>query len=93
MSTAFEKISKGLNDAVAHARGSNRAARVYSREEIDVAQIRQSLKMTQQEFASRFGFSVATLRHWERGDRSPSGSARVLLTVIARAPKAVLAAL
>ncbi|MDP1535173.1 MAG: helix-turn-helix domain-containing protein [Rubrivivax sp.] len=29
--------------------------------------------MTQEQFAARFGFSVATLRHWERGDRSPHG--------------------
>jgi putative transcriptional regulator len=93
MSKAFDKISQGLNDAIDHAKGATRAAKVVSPEELDVASIRHSLKMTQPEFARRFGFSVATLRHWERGDRVPSGSARVLLTVIARAPKAVLAAL
>ena len=27
--------------------------------------------MTQEQFAARFGFSTATLRHWERGDRTP----------------------
>ena len=49
--------------------------------------------MTQEQFAARFGFSVATLRHWERGDRSPSGASLVLLNVIDRNPKAVLEAL
>ena len=27
--------------------------------------------MTQEQFAARLGVSVANLRHWERGDRSP----------------------
>jgi putative transcriptional regulator len=36
---------------------------------------------------------VATLRHWERGDRRPTGASLVLLNVINRNPKAVLAAL
>ena len=31
---------------------------------------RASVGMTQEQFAARFGFSTATLRHWERGDRS-----------------------
>jgi len=32
-------------------------------------------RLTQEQFAACFGFSAATLRHWERGDRSPHGSA------------------
>jgi putative transcriptional regulator len=36
---------------------------------------------------------VATLRHWERGDRAPSGASLVLLNVIDRNPRAVLEAL
>ena len=49
--------------------------------------------MTQEQFAARFGFSAATLRHWERGDRKPRGPALVLLNVIAHDAKAVMAAL
>jgi putative transcriptional regulator len=49
--------------------------------------------LTQEQFAARFGFSVATLRHWERGDRSPSGASLVFLNVIERSPQAVLNAL
>jgi putative transcriptional regulator len=51
------------------------------------------LSLTQEQFAARFGFSVATLRHWERGYRDPSGASLVLLNVIDRNPGAVLAAL
>jgi len=49
--------------------------------------------MTQEEFAGRFGFSVNTLRHWERGSRQPEGPTRAYLMVIDRAPKAVQKAL
>ena len=60
---------------------------------VDVKALRASVGMTQEQFAARFGFSTATLRHWERGDRSPNGSALVLLNVIERNPEAVIAAL
>lgn len=60
---------------------------------VDVAAIRKRTGMTQERFAKRFGFPVATRRHWERGDRSPKGPALVLLNVIARNPKAVFNAL
>ena len=53
----------------------------------------QALSLTQEQFAARFGFSVATLRHWERGDRSPSGASLVLLNVIDHNPTAVMKAL
>ena len=49
--------------------------------------------MSQNEFASAFGISVSTLRHWERGDRAPQGPALVLLNVVSKEPKAVLKAL
>ena len=50
------------------------------------------LRMSQRRFAGLFGFPLPTLRHWERGDRRPSGAARVLLQVIAENPRAVLLA-
>lgn len=50
--------------------------------------------MSQTEFASVFGISVSTLRHWERGDRTPHGPAfLVLLNVVAKEPQAVMNAL
>jgi putative transcriptional regulator len=47
---------------------------------LDVAAMRARLGLTQDQFAARFGFSVATLRHWERGDR-PSGACHPSLSV------------
>ena len=39
------------------------------------------------------GVSVATLRNWEQGRRTPDGPALALLRVAARNPKAVIEAL
>jgi putative transcriptional regulator len=55
----------------------------------DVRKIRENLKLSQNEFAARFGFSPAVLRNWEQGRNRPDGAARVLLAVIARHPEAV----
>lgn len=59
---------------------------------LDVRAIRLRLRFTQRQFAECFGFPVATLRHWERRDRSPTGTALVLLQVIAANPRVVLQA-
>jgi putative transcriptional regulator len=97
MDTAFSNIKQGLQEAIAHAiahaQGDARGVRVYRPREIDVKAVRAKLGMTQEQFAAQFGFSPATLRHWERGDRSPRGPALVLLNVIERNPEAVIDAL
>jgi putative transcriptional regulator len=67
--------------------------RHYVAHYVDVAHLRKRMGMTQAQFARRFGFPVATLRHWEHGDRKPAGAALVLLNVIDRNPRAVLDAL
>lgn len=93
MGKAIDSISRGLNEAIAHAKGEKVSVKIYKPEAVDVSALRQHMGMTQEQFAARFGFSVATLRHWERGDRRPQGAALVLLNVIKRAPDAVRAAL
>ena len=96
MSKAFNSIKQGLTEAIAHAKSKDNKAsgvKLYQPHAVDVSNLRQRLSLTQEQFAARFGFSVATLRHWERGDRSPSGASLVLLNVIDRNPAAVLEAL
>ena len=93
MGKAFDSIARGLNEAISHAKGAKVAVKTYTPEEVDVSALRRRLGMMQEQFAARFGFSVATLRHWERGDRSPQGASLVLLNVIKRAPDAVQEAL
>lgn len=91
--SAFQSIKQGLTEAVGHAKGKQADIREYQPYEVNVAELRKRLGLTQQQFAACFGFSVATLRHWERGDRKPQGASLVLLNLIDREPKAVMRAL
>ncbi|MFM2059391.1 MAG: hypothetical protein RLY71_3776 [Pseudomonadota bacterium] len=93
MGKAFESIRQGLIEATAHARGEAAGVKLHEPAPVDVAAVRARLGLTQAQFAARFGFSVATLRHWERGDRKPNSTALVLLNVIDREPQAVMRAL
>ena len=93
MGKAFENIRQGLAEAIEHAKGRERGVKVWHPQPVDVAAVRGRLGLTQVQFAARFGMSVATLRHWERGDRTPHGASLVLLNVIERNPKAVIEAL
>jgi putative transcriptional regulator len=93
MSKAFESIKAGLNEALAHSRGQRTNVREHRIAHVDVRQLRADIGLTQEQFSSKVGISLPTLRHWERGDRKPQGAALVLLNVIAKEPKAVLRAL
>ncbi len=93
MSDYFNSIKQGLNEAVAFSREECRQAIVHEFSPVDVKNVRKKMGMTQAEFASAFGISISTLRHWERGDRVPRGPALVLLNVVEKEPEAVLKAL
>jgi len=55
--------------------------------------IRRALGLTQEEFAARFHIPLGTLRDWEQGAAEPDSCARAYLTVIAKNPEVVAAAL
>ncbi len=93
MSDYFNSIKQGLNEAIAFSKGKYTEAIVHEFTPVDVKNIRKKMGMTQAEFASAFGISISTLRHWERGDRVPRGPALVLLNVVEKEPEAVLKAL
>lgn len=93
MSSAFTSIKQGLDEAIEYSSVRVGKAVVHEFGPVEVKKIRSKLGMSQNEFASAFGISVSTLRHWERGDRAPHGPALVLLNVVSKEPKAVLKAL
>ena len=93
MGKTLKCIRQGLTEAIGHAKGRQAGVKVWRPASVDVAAVRGQMGFTQAQFAARFGVSVATLRHWERGDRSPQGPALVLLNLIDRDPAGVLRAL
>ena len=86
----FEELLASVREGGAIMRGARKPARVFSVEEPDARAIREHYGLSQEKFASLMGISVATLRNWEQGRRSPEGPAKVLLKVAAKYPEAVL---
>ena len=93
MKTAFQELMTGLDEVEAFLAGERKGFKVHVPDEVDVKRIRTRLNMTQSRFSSTFGFSLDAVKHWEGGRRTPEAPARILLTVIARNPAAVITAL
>ncbi len=85
------RIIEGLKEAIAWTRGENERARVtlVHVPAVDVRKVRRKMRLSQTQFAVKFGFPPATLRNWEQGRSHPDASTRVLLAVIAKHPEAV----
>jgi putative transcriptional regulator len=93
MTDLYRDLMGGLDEVDAFLAGQTAGYKVNLPADIDVRSIRKRLKMTQASFSSTFGFSLDAVKHWEGGRRTPESSARAFLTVIARNPTAVIAAL
>ncbi len=92
-STAYKKITEGLTEALAIARGETAAARLHVPPEIDVRAIRDRARMSQDRFASAFGFTIHQVRQWEQGRARPLGAMRAYLMLIDQNPDGILTAL
>lgn len=93
MSTAFDKIMAGLDDALAHAESDETKAVLHTLEAVDVKKIRKKTGLSQPKFAALFHIPVGTLRNWEQGRRHPEGPAIALLHIIDKEPETALRAL
>jgi putative transcriptional regulator len=95
MTTLGKRLIQSAKEARKIVRGEANAKsyKMHIPAEIDVRAVRVRLKMTQEEFAVRYGLTLARIRDWEQGRSSPDSAARAYLTVIEREPKAVARAL
>jgi putative transcriptional regulator len=89
------RILQGAREALAIARGDLDPStyKVHVPTNVDVAALRRRLKMSQSEFAARYGFTRARIRDWEQGRSKPDGAVRAYLMVIRKEPEAVARAL
>lgn len=85
------KTVKALEDVLAYESGRQHRGRVtrVTVGDVNVKVIREELKLSQEAFAERFGFSLATLKNWEQGRREPEEAAKTLLRLIESQPKLV----
>jgi putative transcriptional regulator len=90
---AFEELLTSVRQLGAIRRGERKPSRSRTFRPTDVKALRAELGQSQAEFALMIGVSVATLRNWEQGRRTPDGPALALLQVTAHNPAAVVEAL
>jgi putative transcriptional regulator len=95
MTTLGKRLIRSATEAREIVRGeaAPNSYKMHIPARIDVRAVRVRLKLTQEEFAVRFGLTLARVRDWEQGRSSPDSAARAYLTVIEREPKAVARAL
>ena len=89
----FNDLIRSVTEAGEILRGERRPTRSFTIDAASVREIRESLSLSQRQFASIVHVSIKTLRNWEQGIRTPDGAAAALLTAIRNDPKHVLAAL
>ncbi|MEA2906928.1 MAG: putative transcriptional regulator [Alphaproteobacteria bacterium] len=93
------KLGKRLIEAAKEARAIIRGEadpatyRIHVPHEVDVKALRRKLRLSQDAFAHRYGFTPARVRDWEQGRSKPDGAVRAYLLVIEREPEAVARAL
>lgn len=84
MSKAGSRLLEAAKEAAAIARGDAKPAHTYIPSDINVKAIRQKLKLSQDDFAGQFGFTVNQIRDWEQGRSRPLGGVRMYLMLIAK---------
>jgi putative transcriptional regulator len=85
----FNELVASVREGGAILRGEHTPSRQFVVDGPDVKRIRATYQLSQGEFAVLLGISVATLRNWEQGRRTPEGPARILLQIAAKHPDAV----
>jgi putative transcriptional regulator len=89
MSSLFEDLQEGLQEAIEYEKGNGKARvktyiinpiKKYSNKEIK--RIRNNAGMTQATFASYLGVSQKTVEAWELGRTHPTGPAYRLIEIL-----------
>ena len=92
-SELFKELTESIKEAGKIRRGEAKPSRVFTYDAIDIRKLRESVDVSQAQFARMIGVSKSTLQNWEQGRRRPRGPAKALLHVFERDPKAVVRAL
>ena len=85
----FDQLVDSVKEAGKIHRGEIAPCRKFEVTPLNIKELRAKLNKSQIEFAKMIGVSVATLRNWEQGRRSPVGPAKSLLKVFAANPEIV----
>jgi putative transcriptional regulator len=83
----FNELVKSIKQAGQIRRGTRKPSRIFEYPETEIAALRKRLGTSQTEFAAMINVSVATIRNWEQGRRTPQGPAKALLSLVAAMPR------
>ena len=83
MSSLFEDLKEGLEEAIACEKGYG-AGRVKEYSGKEIRDIRTKAGMTQSVFASYMGVSIKTVEAWEGGRTHPTGPVFRLLDILSK---------
>lgn len=89
------RLFDSMKELQAHLRGEIELSETvyHVPPDTDVRAPRETLGLSQSDFAALFGFNVRSLQDWEQGRRQPEIPIRAYLAVIRRDPRAVIRAL
>ena len=90
MSSLFDSIKQGLNEAIEYEKGqlpnvktkNVMVAPIHTYCAVEIKEIRAQHSMTQRLFAEAIGVSVKTIESWEAGKNRPSGIANRMLELL-----------
>jgi putative transcriptional regulator len=82
MSAEGAELLKAVKQMKAKKKG-----KVYTPEQLLAIAARQSVNLTQKEFAQLLNVSIDSVQDWEQGRRSPRGAAKTLLRIAKQHPE------
>ena len=82
MSAEGAELLKAVKQMKAKEKG-----RVYTSEQLLAISARQSVSLTQKEFAQLLNVSIDSIQDWEQDRRSPRGAAKTLLRIAQEHPE------
>jgi len=91
-SKLYRELHESIKEAGRIRKGKAKPSRAFQYDALDIRKLRESVDVSQSQFARMIGVSKDTLQNWEQGRRQPDGPAQVLLRVASRSPKAILEA-
>jgi putative transcriptional regulator len=92
-SELYRELRESIKEAGRIRRGQMKPSQVFRYNAVDIRKLRESVDVSQSQFARMIGVSKSTLQNWEQGRRHPRGPAKALLRVFEKDPKAVVRAL
>ena len=85
----FGELVDSMKEAAAICKKETEPSRIFEYSPLNVKEIRERSKKSQNDFAHMIGVKLGTLQNWEQGRRNPTGAALALLKLVAADPEYV----